>query len=183
MNKKLGIVFIIFASVVVVGIYGYLAYNHFVYPLKYTESIYNYSIRYNVKPELIASVINSESGFDANVVSQKGAVGLMQLMPTTAQWLAEKLDIDYNKELLSNPDYNINLGTYYLEYLSNKFKDTKVVLCAYNAGEGVVKSWLNNKKYSKDGKTLDSIPYNQTHYYVKKVMTNLDIYLKKLSKT
>ena len=183
MNKKLGIVFIICASVLVFGIYGYLAYNHFSYPLKYTESIYNYSMQYNIKPELIASVINAESSFKENSVSKKGAVGLMQLMPSTAQWLAEKLDMDFNNELLANPDYNINLGTYYLEYLFNKFEDTKVVLCAYNAGEGVVKSWLNNKNYSKDARTLENIPYSQTNYYVQKVMSNLDIYSKKLQKS
>ena len=182
MNKKLGIVFIICASILVVGIYAFLAYNYFTYPLKYTESIYNYSIQYNVKPEFIASVINSESSFNKDAVSKKGAVGLMQLMPTTAEWLAQKLNTDYSYQLLTNPDYNIKLGTYYLAYLSNKFNDTTVVLCSYNAGEGVVKSWLNDTKYSKDGKTLDYIPYKQTQNYVQNVIQGLDIYAKKLSK-
>ena len=87
-----------------------------------------------------------------------------------------------NGTIQNNPDYNIKLGTYYLAYLSNKFNDTTVVLCSYNAGEGVVKSWLNDTKYSKDGKTLDYIPYKQTQNYVQNVIQGLDIYAKKLSK-
>ena len=90
------------------------------------------------------------------------------------------MNIEYKEEYLFEADYNIKLGTYYLAYLENKFEDTTVVLCAYNAGEGVVQGWLNNIQYSKDGKTIDVIPYSQTEAYTQKVLNSLKIYEKKL---
>ena len=72
------------------------------------------------------------------------------------------------------------LGCYYLDYLSKKFNDKTCVLCAYNAGEGVVLSWLGDKKYSSDGKTLTKIPYPATSNYVKKINSSINVYRKKL---
>lgn len=180
MKKKVGVISIILITILVIGIYLFLCLGYVLYPIKYKESIFNYSQEYNIDKELIASIINAESSFKTDAISKKGAIGLMQLMPSTAQWIADKLDIQYNDELLYNPDYNIHLGTYYLSYLKRKFNDTTVILCAYNAGEGVVKNWLNNTNYSKDGKTLHYIPYYQTRAYTKKVIDSLKIYAKKL---
>ena len=61
------------------------------------------------------------------------------------------------------------MGCYYLKYLFDRFKNVNVVLCAYNAGEGNVRKWLKNKEYSLDGKTIKSIPFNETDKYVKKI--------------
>lgn len=180
MKKKLGWISVILVTILIIGIYLFLCLGYFLYPIKYKDSIYQYATEFNVKKEVIASVINAESKFDEDAISYRGAIGLMQIMPKTAQWLAEKLNIEYSEELLFEPDYNIKLGTYYVSYLQDKFSNLQVVLCAYNAGEGVVKEWLNNEEYSNNGETLDYIPYEETRNYVKKVMSNIKIYSKKL---
>ena len=90
----------------------------------------------NIKPEIIASVINTESSFNENAVSFKGAIGLMQLLPSTAKWLCEKQNIEYSSSYLTNPNFNINVGTCYLKYLIDKFENINTAIVAYNAGEG-----------------------------------------------
>ena len=180
MKKKATIISIVIVTILVIGIYLFLCIGYILYPIRYKDSIITYSQEYDVEKSLVASVINAESSFNTKAVSSKGAIGLMQLMPTTAKWLADKLNIEYKEEYLFEADYNIKLGTYYLAYLENKFNDTTVVLCAYNAGEGVVQNWLNNKDYSKDGKTIEVIPYSQTRAYTQKVIKGLEIYEKKL---
>ncbi len=137
-----------------------------IFPLKYQQEIAIASESYEVDPILIASVIKSESGFDANAVSSKGAVGLMQLLPTTAEYLAKKMNYgDYDLYDISD---NINLGSYYLSLLIDEFGDERLALCAYNAGPGNVKSWLSDSKYSSDGENLEVIPFSETENYVKK---------------
>ena len=178
--KKAGIISIIFVTIAIVGIYLFLCLSYIFYPIKYKDTILLYSEEYNIESNLIASLINAESSFNADAISNKGAIGLMQLMPQTAKWLAEQLDIEYTDEKLFDPEYNIRLGVYYLSYLSEKFRDTRTILCAYNAGEGVVRGWLKNSEYSSDGKTLDVIPYAETKAHVEKVEKGLKIYEKKL---
>ena len=77
------------------------------------------------------------------------------------------------------PKENIKIGTYYLSYLIEKFNDLKVAICAYNAGEGTVSSWLSNSNYSRDKKTLETVPYKETANYLEKVLRNLKVYQKK----
>ncbi len=178
--KKAGIISIIFVTLAIVLIYLFLCLSYIFYPIKYKDTILLYSERYNIESNLVASLINAESGFDKDAISSKGAMGLMQLMPKTAEWLAEKLDIEYSEDKLFDPEYNIMLGTYYLSYLSQKFENVRTMLCAYNAGEGVVNSWLKNKDYSSDGETLDVVPYGDTLAYVEKIEKGLKIYAKKL---
>ncbi|MBE7082898.1 MAG: lytic transglycosylase domain-containing protein [Clostridiales bacterium] len=146
------------------------------YPLKYKTTIQKYSSEFNVKNYVVASVICVESGFDNNAVSSKGAIGLMQLMPSTAQWLAQKLGEDYSEQKLYNAEFNIKLGTYYLSYLLQKFKNEDTAIIAYNAGEGVVSLWLKNSEYSLDGKVVNNIPYTETKKYLAKVNRLKQIY-------
>jgi len=86
----------------------------------------------------------------------------MQLMPDTADWIAKKIKMDqYSQELLEDPKINIRLGCWYLSYLSSQFNGNSLcVVCAYHAGQGEVKGWLNNPVYSTDGLTLimDRLP-------------------------
>lgn len=180
MNKKGFVIYSIFTGLCIVAIYGYLAFMHFAYPIAYKDEIIHYSKQNNLACELVASLINAESSFKPNAVSSRGAIGLMQLMPTTAKWVAEQNNLEYNQQNLYDAEYNIKLGTLYLSYLTQKFSDTTVVLCAYNAGEGVTQTWLSSPKYSTDGKTLTDIPYSSTAAYVKKIFNSLKIYSNKL---
>ena len=99
----------------------------------------------------------------------------MQIMPDTASYVSELYFAGENVDL-TNEKQNILIGVTYLIYLNNKFEDKKTALAAYNAGEGRVYEWLENKDYSLDGKTLYSIPFKETENYVKKVIQREKFY-------
>lgn len=148
------------------------------FPVQYIDQIKTYSRQYDVDPYLVMSVIKAESNFELDAVSHKQAQGLMQLTPSTARWLAERLGLEnFSAEEMHNPDMNIRLGCYYISYLDNMYEgNIKCALAAYNAGCGTVDQWLENEKYSKDGETLFKIPYRETEQYVNKVLTYRKIY-------
>lgn len=158
------------------------AYYRVKYPLKFKNEIQLASVEFGVEEKLIASVINVESSFSVNAVSSKGAIGLMQVLPSTAAWVSltnSEFENEVDLEQLSNPQTNIRIGTCYIKYLLNKFNDVNVALCAYNAGEGVVSTWLKDGEISPDGKTLSKIPYLETKNYIEKIQKNLKIYEKR----
>lgn len=146
------------------------------YPLKYEDSIIKYSQMYNLDKTLVASVINEESSFNKDAVSRKGAIGLMQLSPATAKFIAESLGEEYGVEKLYDVDTNIRYGCYYLSYLRAKFPDPKVYLSAYNAGETAVRLWLKNKDNSVNGSSLKKIPYRATNDYVSRILHGKELY-------
>ncbi len=150
----------------------------YAYPMSFKDEIESCADDFSVEGALIASIANVESNFNANALSNKGAVGIMQLMPSTAAWIAGKLDLEYDEKLLYEADYNIKLGSYYISYLINYFKDEKLGLCAYNAGLGMVKEWLKDERYSKNGKLL-KIPYKETLNYYNKILKNYKYYKNK----
>ncbi len=152
-------------------------YFNIKYPLKYKQEIIKYSTQFNLQPTFVASVINAESSFNCNAVSKKGAIGLMQILPSTASYIANLLNEPFENVDLFNADTNIKYGCFYLNYLENKFKTEKEVLCAYNAGETVVNNWLRNTNLSSDGKILNNIPYPVTKNYAQKIMQSKKYYL------
>ena len=100
----------------------------------------------------------------------------MQIMPSTAKWIAQKIGEDYSEEKLLNGEYNLKIGSWYLSYLIDYFNDEKLGICAYNAGQGNVSMWLKNEEYSQDGKTLKKIPFEETKNYLNKVYKNYKYY-------
>lgn len=147
------------------------------YPLKYEEIIRECSDEYGVDPYLVAAIICTESGFRSDAKSNKGAVGLMQIMPDTGEWLAGKIGLKgYNASMLEDPETNIALGSWYIKYLSDRFGgDMDLIAAAYNAGQNKVSEWLGDERYSRDGALIE-IPYEETDNYVKKVNTAYEIY-------
>ncbi|MBR4078875.1 MAG: lytic transglycosylase domain-containing protein [Christensenellaceae bacterium] len=168
----LTVVFLAFAA----GIYLLDSY----FPLEYEETVLKYSEEYGVDPALICGVIATESRFDADAKSEKGAMGLMQIMPETGEWIAGKIGIkDFSEEMLTEPAVNIEMGTWYLTYLADRFdREADTVIAAYNAGHGNVEKWLKDAQYSDDGRTLSEIPFDETRNYVKKVNRAYEIYRK-----
>ncbi len=148
---------------------GVIVYQ--IYPLKFVDEIKQYSGEYAQDPYFVSAVICTESGFDETAVSSRGAMGLMQIMPDTGAWAAEKIGIaDFTTEMLNQPDVNIRIGCWYLNYLSDMFGgDVDKVMAAYNAGPNNVIEWAG------DGKLTD-IPFGETKDYLKKVTRNLQIY-------
>ena len=135
---------------------------------------------------LIHAIIHQESNFLVNAYSSAGARGLMQLMPFTAKKVARDLKIKYYKnKLTKNPQYNILLGTTYINEMLVKFNNAlPLALAAYNAGPGRVKIWLNRygdprKKEISYENWIESIPISETRFYVQKVLSNLRMYQKR----
>ena len=135
--------------------------------LRYSDTVTMYSFKYNVDANLILAVIKAESNYNENALSNKGAIGLMQIMPSTGEYISLKLNENFNENMLFSTETNIKYGTYYLSYLINKFNSIDLVIAAYNAGEGNVLYWLS--KYSVDGEKLDKIPFKETENYLSKV--------------
>jgi soluble lytic murein transglycosylase len=161
-------------AVIAVVIVGALFYGVFgvLYPLRYKSEIIKYAGLNNLPPALVASLINAESGFEHTKVSSKGAVGLMQIMPTTASYVAQKYAMSAVTPNLFDAEENIALGTKYLAYLTERFGDTATALFAYNAGEGKVAGWLAENNMT----TLTECPYPETNAYVAKVLRGMNFY-------
>lgn len=122
---------------------------------------------YSVDKNLVYAIIKTESGYDTNAVSSKGAVGLMQIMPSTACWLTGE---NVTEQDLLDPRVNIDIGVMLLARLSNKYTDFRHVLAAYNAGSGKVDEWIKAKV------DFDNLPYKETKNYIKKVTAFKSIY-------
>jgi len=124
-----------------------------------------------IEPALALAVIMAESSFNPDAVSRAGAEGLMQIMPATAQDMARRMGIqDFNPQDIWQPDVNIAIGMYYLNWLYNRYDgDTTLMLAAYNAGIGRVDAWLRNPDLSGCGTALDVIPFPETDNYVRRI--------------
>ena len=172
MKVRLQVLILSIVTLFVVAL-TFLMYN-LAYPLKYQDMIISASLRFEVEAPLIAAVINSESSFDKTAISNKGAVGLMQLMPSTAQAIAGQLEkSEYD---LFDPETNIEFGSFYLSKLLKSFSNFEAAICAYNAGPSRVREWLSDENYSSDGETLFHIPYPETQKYLENVLKNLKFY-------
>lgn len=146
----------------------------FVYPLQYDYLVRQYAYEDKVDPALVASVILVESKFDERAASQPGAHGLMQVMPDTAQWIADEMGMTgYTPDKLNDVRTNIRLGTWYLAYLLKEYDGNQVLaLAAYNAGRGHVDSWIRKYGWKKDFQEIEKIPFSETREYVKIVLLN-----------
>lgn len=182
-TKKGGKVKVVIISIIAVAlaVTAVLAATHFykstennleksAYPLEYTDLVNKAAKDYNLQPALIYGVIHTESRFDPNAGSSVGALGLMQMMPETFDWLQEKRGESgkYTTEDLYTPSVNIDYGSYLLRYFLDYYGNEKCAVAAYNAGFEV-SNWLEDPNCSPDGMTLDVIPYPETSEYVVKV--------------
>ena len=147
------------------------------FPELYMDSVERYAKDYGVDPLLVLAIIKTESNFDNEAVSQKGAKGLMQIMESTAQWIGSKMEMGYyDSNLLHNPDCNIKMGVWYLRWLSDKYNDIDLAIIAYNGGVGNVDRWLADSNYSNDGRSLSKIPFEETSNYLFKVKFAYKVY-------
>ena len=146
--------------------------RQYVYPFPYRDTVAVYADQYHVDPYLAAAVIRTESKFQDSVHSHRGAIGLMQLMPDTAKWIAGQLDdASYSVDAIHEPERNIRYGIWYLRSLQVEFDGNDVLaLAAYNAGRGNVQDWIRENNWSADFHDIDAIPYQETREYVRKVL-------------
>jgi len=148
------------------------------YPVTYSEYVQKYSKQYNLDEHLVYSMIKAESGFNPNAVSPRNAKGLMQIIDSTGVWAAEKMKIEnFETDQLMEPETNIRIGCWYIARLLKQYNhNTELALAAYNAGSGNVSKWLKDKTLSKDGTTLDRIPFEETRNYVNKINKYRNMY-------
>ncbi len=170
-SKKSSVKFIFMAATVILAV---IFSPYLFYPVRHEGIITEYSAIYGVRKSLVLAMIKTESGYDETCVSKKGAIGLMQLMPKTAEYIAFLLGEE--PQDVSDTETNIEYGVFYISYLLEKFGNEKTALAAYNAGEGNVSDWLKDKKLSSNGRELYAIPYKETENYVKRVLFNEKIY-------
>ena len=121
----------------------------------------------------ILSIIREESRYNPWAVSGRGAVGLMQLMPDTAEWLIGKR---VTRKMLLDPEFNISVGIIYLERLYQRYRDVSFVLAAYNGGPSNLYKWVSEIYDNDNDRFIELIPFNETRNFVKKVYTSYEYY-------
>ena len=171
-KKKNPIPFIIIGMAVLLTVLGlllaprlYRLFREARPPLKFAEELKAAADRYGLDRRLVAAVVNTESGFNERAVSADGAEGLMQILPSTAEWIAGMRGIDYEDGMLFEPEVNLDYGCWLLNYLMERYGgDTRCALIAYNAGSGRLDKWLE-----ESGGVLSEIPYAETRNYVDRI--------------
>jgi len=151
-----------------------------VYPLRYEEVIREASEENGLEPAFVAGVVYTESRFRPDAESHREAYGLMQLLPQTAQFIGRRSGIkgDYR-----DPEVNLRLGAWYLGYLEGRYRgDERLMLAAYNSGEGTVDGWLSREGFD----VAKDIPFDETREYVEDALearqTYRDIYGRDLNR-
>ena len=149
------------------------------FPNAWMASVENHAKQYNLDPLFILSLMRQESAFNEKIVSSANAIGLMQLLPATATDVAGSLDVEFeNVDALKDPDVNIMLGVNYLNRLLISFGSNPIyALASYNAGDHKVREWIEIRGTLGPVEFIESIPYNETRNYVKKILRNYIIYL------
>lgn len=176
MNKKKILIISIFIILFGVLFVESKAIQKIMYPKKYSVYVNKYAEMFNLDENLVYSVIKAESKFKKDAVSHRGAKGLMQISDITRDWAIEELQL--GKIDIFDPETNIKIGCWYLNKLYKEFGRLGLVIAAYNGGSGNVRKWLENNEYSKDGKNLHNIPFQETSTYVDKVRKNYVKYSK-----
>jgi soluble lytic murein transglycosylase len=143
-------------------------YERLRYPLRYSEYVRVHAREHGLDPALLAAVIYQESKFRPSAKSSSGAIGLMQLTPTTAKGIALRTGGHaFRTSDLYDPEINIRYGAWYLDNLFKKYGDEQLVLAAYNAGQGNVDRWRANH---------EPIQFAETRAYIKRVEHLKSIY-------
>lgn len=148
------------------------------YPQAFSDDVIEHAKKYEVPAGLIWGIMRAESHYRQDALSPVGAIGLMQIMPRTAQRMSDKLGMkDFSIDLLLSPRVAINLGAGYLKRLLGQFnQNPSLAAAAYNAGPHRVMNWLKAFGTLQMDEFIEHIPFQETRNYVQKVMTNQQIY-------
>lgn len=153
------------------------------YPIAYEEEVALASDTYGIDEAIIYSIIYCESSFNREAVSNLDARGLMQMLPSTYEWLCSLDGVEYDEENLFDPQENIYYGTRYLSMLYDRYENWDAVFAAYHAGNGRVDKWLEEGTVVIDAEgKLTGVPIEATAVYVEKVNAALAQYIKLLEK-
>jgi len=167
-------VVVVLAALTFLFLRGPAFWQRWYYPLEHRDEIAASSQRHQMSPYLIAAVIDAESDWRPETVSEAGAVGLMQLLPATAEELRSQGIVDEDtvgSGSLSDPAVNIEYGAAYLRYLIGRYHEVETALAAYNAGITNVDEWIAN-----GGDIREQIEFPETRHFVLRVSRARDVY-------
>jgi len=154
-----------------------LDYWFALYPFPFLEIIEQWAEKRQLNPLLVTALIRQESRFMPSIESVAGAKGLMQVMPDTGEWIANKINLKNYK--LTNPDNNVELGTWYLDYTHREYNNHSLLAVAsYNAGPAAVADWVQRFGLNDPDEFIEKIPFGETKGYVKTVFANYWNYLR-----
>ena len=136
----------------------------FAFPFNYREVISEYCAEYDLDPAWVSAIIRTESRYNPEAVSHKGAIGLMQVLEGTGEWVSSSEGMGVID--LYHPRDNIRVGCAYLRMLLERYDSEFYALCAYNAGEGRVDSWLEE---AEDEEEFRALLYEETSDYCEKI--------------
>jgi TolA-binding protein len=150
----------------------------YVFPDNYFSTITSRASDYSLDPFLVLATIKEESHFNRYSESRAGARGLMQIVLSTGEWIAQKLNYqNFDYDLLFEPDVNIHFGCWYLNYLQEKYnRNNYLMISGYNAGPGITDKWLEQFDINDIDSFVENIPYPETTEHIKKVMRAYNIY-------
>ena len=166
-------ILLIFAAVLAVTLFKVLPeiVKSRIYREEYTAEIERYSALFNVDPSLVYSVIKVESNFDPSAKSDAGAIGLMQIIEESFDWVAWRLGReDLRFEDMYTPEYSIMFGCYMLGFLMDRYNSVELAAAAYHSGMGTVDSWIESGRVDPDNVDIESIEGSSTRHYVGKIM-------------
>ncbi len=153
------------------------SYWEALFPKPYWTDLKRFSSAHALDPYLVASLIRQESEFNPNAVSNKNALGLMQLLPQVGKGVAKQEKLKhFSTQQLFTPAVNLQLGTRYFRSMVDQFGGFEYALAAYNAGDDRVKDWQAAGKYRDIQEFVESIPFTETREYVQAIMRNANVY-------
>ena len=147
-----------------------------IFPVSYWDLIQKHAAATSLDPYLVAALVAQESTFVPDVKSSANAVGLMQLIPSTARAYARRLGLRYSTKLMTDPEANVRMGTTYLSDKMKEFGDLHLALASYNAGERAVRRWMSERPNVPPDEFIDDIPYPETQNYVKRILGTTEDY-------
>jgi len=149
------------------------------FPTLYTDEVSSAAHEFNIEPSLLFAIIRQESRFNQRAVSPSNAIGLMQIIPSSGEWIAEKMGMrGFKPTSLYEARLNIRMGTWYLRYLTDKYGDMPTALAAYNWGPGSMSRWKEKFTPADIDWFFESIPKAETRRYVKNILLNYQVYKK-----
>jgi soluble lytic murein transglycosylase len=151
------------------------------YPTPHREALDSAARQWDLDEALVYGIIRQESRFITYARSRVGAVGLMQLMPATARWVARQIPVQpFTTAMLIQPEVNIQMGSYYFRRVLADLGSSLLATAAYNAGPGRARRWRDERAL-EGAIYAETIPFNETRDYVKKVLTNVWFYTHRLN--
>ncbi|HUP96469.1 MAG TPA: transglycosylase SLT domain-containing protein [Usitatibacter sp.] len=151
------------------------------YPTPHREALASSARQWSLDEAMVYSIIRQESRFMPEARSRVGATGLMQLMPATARWVAKQIPVQpYRPDMLTQPEVNILMGAYYFRRVLDDLGHPILATAAYNAGPGRARRWRDERPL-EGAIYAETIPFNETRDYVKKVFANAWFYRHRLT--